>query len=643
MNISASFRLFARLCVFVGAVGPILSAQTPTVFGGATSTSFSGTSMSGGLTPIDLDQDGDQDFITAGPTTNSFLSTILNLSGTYLLGPILPVAANPQRTAVADIDQDGDSDILSDSGAMISVLLNLGTTVARTDYASVATTAGAQFVDYNGDGFVDILVGAVHVRLGNGTGVFGPQIPLGLPTSILIGREVLLVDLDGDAQKDLVYVGSASGLMRRIEVYTRNGGVFTLTFSENIPTGNSLGGYSGVAAGDFDNDGVVDLVVVESDNQCSIKSYQRSGSTYLLRQTFTLAPFGDETTRSTGVIVRDIDQDGDDDVVTIVNNGQVNGLTGVHACHVFHGTSSGLIRGQSGVSSVSGTLSSPKLVNVTGGTGLDLVGVSGSAMTVAPGSLVIRPNILPLGSPIPAYELSVFDGNQSIMRGTAPALPLAIRVVDATNGQSAQGITVSMTASSSATSGGFAYLSPNAVTDASGIAVFTPVTQPISAPIGSTAVVTASLLNAAPLDVGYFIDGLFDALSNFPSSGTSNFSLTFRYVRAGLPIIVAADSPPPTPIATSYGSIATSIFSPGPSLFILDGIGVFGPPDPALVTGISPNGIGSLSVGGAWSLSVTYPTAAIQGQTFVFQIYAYDPVRPGPLAVIVSNAVVRTF
>lgn len=634
--------LFLTVILMAAIAASIANAQTPTVFGTASSTSFTpGLASSAGVVPVDLDQDGDIDFLTGGPS--SFVSTILNIGGSYLLGPILPVAASPLRIAVADVDQDGDPDILSDSGATISILLNLGTTVSRTDYASVSTTAGVQFVDFNGDGFVDILVGALHVRFGNGTGAFGPQVPLGLPTSISVGRQVLVIDLDGDSQKDIVYVGGAPGLMRRIEIYTRPTGAFALAFSENIPTGNSLGGYSGVAAGDFDQDGVVDLVVAESDNQCGIRTYRRFGSTYVVWQTFPLVFFGDETTRSTGVIVRDIDQDGDDDVVTIVNNGQTNGLTGTHTCFVFHGMMSGLILGQSGVSGVSGTLNSPNLVDVAGGSGLDLVGVSGSAMILTSGSLVIRPNNLMQGSPVPAYELSLIDGNQSIMRGTAPTLPLAIRVVDAVNGQSAQGITVSITASNSAISGGFAYLSPTAVTDANGIAVFTPVTQPISAPIGSTAVVTASLLNAAPLGVGYFIDGLFDALSNFPSSGTSIFSLTFRYDRAGLPLIVAADSPPPTPIATSYGSVATSIFSPGPSLFILDGIGVFGPPDPTLVTVTSPNGIGSLSVSGTWSLSVTYPTVAIQGQTFVFQIYAYDPVRPGPLAVIISNAVLRTF
>lgn len=598
----------------------------------------SGPTMSIGVVPVDLDQDGDQDFLTGGPSSNAFLSTILNLGGSYVLGPILPVAPNPQRIAVADIDQDGDQDILADCGTIVSILLNNGASISRTDYASVSTTAGAQFVDFNSDGFIDLLVGAVHVRFGNGTGTFGTQVPLGLSTSIVGGREVLVRDLDGDGQKDLVYVGNGPGLTRRIEIWLRPSGTFNLAFAENASTPSGTGGYSGVAVGDFDQDGVLDIVAAESEYTCAIRTYRRTGSTFAAWQRFILAPLGDEIVRTAGVSVRDVDQDGDDDVVTIVNNGQGIGFITSHVIHVYHGTFSGLTRGGAGAVAISGSLLSPKLVDVVGGPGLDLVGVGGSSTPLTPGALKIYPNIVALGSPIPAYELSLVDGNQSIVTGSTPTLPLMIRAIDATNGQPAPGVNIAFGTTAGATLAGFAFATLNAVTDPLGIATATLVPQTISGNPGFAAGIVASTANATPIDVFYYIDGLADTLSTFASSGTSVYTLRFYYDRVGLPIVVAADSPPPAPISTSYGTIATSILTPGPGLFVLDGLGVFGPPDPAIVTGPRLSGEGA-----EWSASLNFPTSLLQGMTFVSQVYAIDLLRPPQLAVIVSNAVTRTF
>lgn len=134
------------------------------------------------------------------------------------------------------------------------------------------------------------------------------------------------------------------------------------------------------------------------------------------------------------------------------------------------------------------------------------------------------------------------------------------------------------------------------------------------------------------------IDGLVDSLSVFSTSGTSAYTLNFFYERSGLPIIVAADSTAPSPISTSYGTIATSILSPGPGSFLLDGLGIFGPPNLSIVTTPRPN-----NVEAQWSTSLNFPTAALADQTIVMQVYAIDLARSPQSVAVVSNAVTRMF
>jgi hypothetical protein len=107
-------------------------------------------------------------------------------------------------------------------------------------------------------------------------------------------------------------------------------------------------------------------------------------------------------------------------------------------------------------------------------------------------------------------------------------------------------------------------------------------------------------------------------------------SLVFRYTHEhiGVPLIFGVDAAGVPPISTPWGTMTTSILSPGSSFAYLDGLGILGPIDPGMQTDNL----------GRWSLSVVPPPPL--GLSFVAQIYGYDAFAVFPYDYIVSNSVV---
>lgn len=124
--------------------------------------------------------------------------------------------------------------------------------------------AGIALADYNHDGFLDIAVagvssrfgvGSIEVLPGNGDGTFGT--PIVYPNAELIGTvDVAAGDFDNDGNLDLLAVGYFTQ-GNSVSLLLGNGdGTFRLTQRSRKP----LSLYS-VAVGDFNEDGSVDAVV----------------------------------------------------------------------------------------------------------------------------------------------------------------------------------------------------------------------------------------------------------------------------------------------------------------------------------------------------------------------------------------------
>lgn len=198
--------------------------------------------------------------------------------------------------AVADIDKDGDKDLIvslpTNTGkyGQVVILINNGHGVFSrkpgtiNPYPSCAYgVAGAEAGDFNGDGFVDFIVGSTGSRdiylykndgLGNFSKVATPvgQVPLnhGAPEFFRSG------DFDGDGAMDFVigtdaYVLTPTGHGGFVYWYKNDGtGHFTMYCLSsppncNTPTSPSNDVDSG-AVGDFDNDGAVDFFVADGND-----------------------------------------------------------------------------------------------------------------------------------------------------------------------------------------------------------------------------------------------------------------------------------------------------------------------------------------------------------------------------------------
>jgi uncharacterized protein YjdB len=189
-----------------------------------------------------------------------------------------PAAANfgagldPQTVVVADFNGDGKADVAVANfggvtgGGSVSVLPGNGDGTFQTavNYAAgngpIAMVAG----DFNADGKTDLVVAnysdnTVSVLLGNGDGTFQTAVNFAAgiaPSAMAIG------DFNGDGKLDLAIInfpGIASG---SLSVLLGNGdGTFRAPVSSNPGTYVRC-----IAVGDFNGDGIADLVVGSSYN-----------------------------------------------------------------------------------------------------------------------------------------------------------------------------------------------------------------------------------------------------------------------------------------------------------------------------------------------------------------------------------------
>ncbi len=266
-----------------------------------------------GLAPIEVTvADYDGDGMPEMAVSASFSNTIIvfqNASspGTINFGTGVAFAANTGAFGItsADFDGDGKVDIAAvDTGsATVSVFRNTSTTgtinsgsfATAVDFSTGTTPIDVEAADIDGDGKIDILAtnstsGTVSVLRNTATagsitaGSFGTSADFSVgtnPSGVAVG------DIDGDGKVDIAASNSASNTVTVFR-NTSSSGSISLATGVAFATAN---GPQGLSIGDLDGDGKPDIAVAAvSANVVSVLRNFRLPNVAAITGTITLCP-----------------------------------------------------------------------------------------------------------------------------------------------------------------------------------------------------------------------------------------------------------------------------------------------------------------------------------------------------------------
>ncbi|MCA9310530.1 MAG: VCBS repeat-containing protein, partial [Phycisphaerales bacterium] len=234
-----------------------------------------------GVDIADLDGDGDIDaaFSTWYPAAINILHN--DGAGNFTVVDTFTTGPEPRDVAIGDFDGDGRPDIAAAcqhylgplTDGTVAIHRNLDdagwewtTSITMPDgvepYTYRAVPQFVEWSDVNDDGHLDLLTSSdssnvLAIHLGDGSGGFTLGQTLGGWWLESGGSDILLADLDGDGNQDLVW-GDVD--MSKFAVYRNNLGTFE--FHQSFASGNY--GPLMLAAADFTNDGLIDIATTNN-------------------------------------------------------------------------------------------------------------------------------------------------------------------------------------------------------------------------------------------------------------------------------------------------------------------------------------------------------------------------------------------
>src|SRR5207237_1263192 len=216
----------------------------------------------GTLAVGDFDGDGQTDLLVASSAAVRFYRNDHGRFKAIAAGAGITSLASPTAAIVGDYDNDGHVDVLLMGNAGTLLLHNNGDGTLRdaTRTSSIADTAAGTtgvFADLDHDGDLDLFLSTSHgdrLYRNNSDGTFRElAATLGLAGSRAPTNAVAFGDFDGDARTDLAIArDNGLALYRGLE----EGRFEDVTQRSGLPTARAS---RVVVAGDYDNDGFLDL------------------------------------------------------------------------------------------------------------------------------------------------------------------------------------------------------------------------------------------------------------------------------------------------------------------------------------------------------------------------------------------------
>ncbi|NER36457.1 MAG: hypothetical protein F6J93_21145 [Oscillatoria sp. SIO1A7] len=266
----------------------------------------------------DLDNDGDLDVLSASENDDKIAWYENNGNGIFggVEDIISSSADGAQSVFAADLDRDGDLDVLSASFSDEKIAWyennGGGTFGAQQIISSNADGAGSVYAtDLDNDGDLDVISASenddkIAWYENNGSGSFGTEQVISTAANGV--RSVVAADLDNDGDRDIF---SASQIDNKIAWYQNTTPGVVLSPSTETTVSTTANSARSVYAADLDNDGDLDLLSA-SFNDDKIAWYENVGG----------GSFGGEQIISSNadgaiyVYAADLDNDGDLDVLS---------------------------------------------------------------------------------------------------------------------------------------------------------------------------------------------------------------------------------------------------------------------------------------------------------------------------------------
>jgi|GEM_PF-441052 len=304
-----------QFAVYLGQVAGTFSTATTFATGALPVAVFTG----------DVNNDGSKDVVTANKNSDNISVFLGNGAGGFSAGAVYSAGTGPTHIKMDDLNADGNLDVVVTNSAsnQISVLFGNGTGAfgAPVSYNVGTNPVALVIARLNADASKDIAVvnyGShnVSILLNSGAGSYAAAVnydvfsPVGTPNPS--GIEVGL--LNGDANLDLLITNYSSSSFLSKLINNGSG-----SFTRGTPSTTSDANANGLATGDFNNDGKLDVMPI------FISSAASTGTAYAYMGDASGGFFGSTPRKFSagmgpvGIVTGDFNQDGRLDAA-VVNN-----------------------------------------------------------------------------------------------------------------------------------------------------------------------------------------------------------------------------------------------------------------------------------------------------------------------------------